>query len=110
MREKIHSYLGFAKRSGNLLAGYNTCIYAMTARKVKLLILTVDLAENTIKKMRAEAEKKKIPYRIYGQSHELSGITGCEGRGIFGVIDEDFAKIIVKEIDKSQSEKKEVFE
>jgi len=108
MREKIHSYLGFSKRSGNLLTGYNTCIYAMGRKKIKLLILTEDLAENTIKKMIREAEKKKISYRIYGKSDEISQITGCAGRGIFGITDENFADIIVKEIDKSQSG--EVFE
>jgi len=109
MRKKIHSYLGFAKRSGNLITGYNTCSAAMKKGKVKLLILTADSSENTLKKMVKESEKYKVPYRIYGESHEISQITGCEGRGIFGIIDDNFSSIIENEIDEARSQEEEVF-
>ena len=110
MRKKIHSYLGFARRSGNLLTGYNTCIQAMNKRKLKLLILANDLSENTLKKMIAESEKNKVPYRVYGKADDISRITGCEGRGIFGIICENFSNIIAKEIDETRSQEEEVFE
>ena len=109
MRKKIHSYLGFAKRSGNLLTGYSTCTYAMNKGKVKLLILAADISENTLKKMIKESEKNKVPYRIYGESCEISQITGCEGRGIFGITCENFSNIIAKEIDEARSQEEEVF-
>ena len=109
MRKKLHSYLGFAKRSGNLLTGYNTCVSAMSKRKIKLLILAGDISENTLKKMIKEAERYKIPYRVYGEIDELSEITGCEGRGIFGITDENFFNIIAREIDEGGSSEKEVF-
>ena len=107
MRKKLHSYLGFAKRSGNLIAGYNTCIYAMKRGKVKLLILAADISENTLKKIIKEAERNRVPYRIYGEASEISQITGTESRGIFGVIDENFGAIIANEIDEARSQEQE---
>lgn len=110
MRKKLHSYLGFAKRSGNLLSGYNTCIHAMTKNKVRLLILAEDLAENTLKKITKEAEKQKVAYRMYSKGEVLSQITGSSGRGIFGITDENFAKVIERELEEMKSQEKEVFE
>ena len=52
MRERIHSYFGFAKKSRNLISGYNTCLYGIQKRKVKLMILASDLSENTLDKFR----------------------------------------------------------
>ena len=82
MRDKVFSYLGFAARTRNLVTGYNTCIMMMEKRKVKLLILTKDLAENTVKKMLQQCNKSNVEYRIFGSSDELSQITGKTGKGI----------------------------
>ncbi len=108
VRNKVESYLGFAARSRNIITGYNTCAMMMERRKVKLLILSEDLAENTIKKMIAACNKNRIEYRIFGNSDDLSHITGKSGKGIFGITDQHFAEIISKEIDLIQSER-EVF-
>lgn len=105
IRNKVESYMGFAARSRNLITGYNTCIMMMGKRKVKLLILSEDLAENTIKKMVSECNKNKVAYRIFGNSDDLSHITGKSGKGIFGITDNHFAEIICKEIDQIQSER-----
>jgi len=106
IRNKVESYLGFAARSRNLITGYNTCSMMMEKKKVRLLILTEDLAENTIKKMLSQCKKNKTEYRIFGNSDQLSHITGKSGKGIFGITDKHFAEIICKEIDRIQSERK----
>jgi ribosomal protein L7Ae-like RNA K-turn-binding protein len=103
MRNKIDSYLGFAKRSRNLVMGYNTCILAMNKRKLRLLILASDVSENTMKKLTSVANERKVVYRIYGTCDELSKAAGTVGRGVFGITDENFANVILKEIDEDQS-------
>lgn len=108
-RNKALSYLGFAARSRNLVTGANTCAMMMEKKKIKLLILTKDLSENTTKKMLQKCGRENIAYRIFGSSEELSQITGKSGKGIFGITDRHFAEIILKEIDLIQSER-EVFE
>ncbi|MCI8647023.1 MAG: 50S ribosomal protein L7ae [Firmicutes bacterium] len=100
MRSKLHSYLGFAKKSGNLLMGYNTCIFAMKKNKIKLLIVAEDISENTGKKIEKEAKKHQVACRVHGTSDELSQMAGTGGRSIFGITDQNFAEVILKEIDK----------
>lgn len=100
MRSKLQSYMGFAKKSGNLLMGYNTCVFAMKKKKVKLLIVAEDISENTGKKIEKEAKKHQVTCRVYGSSDELSQMAGTGGRSIFGITDQNFAEVILKEIDK----------
>lgn len=97
MRQKIESYLGFAKKSRNLITGYNTCVVSI--KKIKLLIIAEDLSENTVKKLIKLSVDNKVPYRIYGNTEELSRITGSHERGIYGITDRNFADVILKEID-----------
>ena len=47
MKKKIDSYLGFAKKSGNLMSGINTCSFGLSRGKVKLVILAEDISENS---------------------------------------------------------------
>ncbi len=98
MRKKIHSYLGFAKRSGNLLAGYNTCEMAISRRKAKLIILTGDIAENTKKKFTKMARDAGVPIYVYGDASDVPLYAGSEGKGVFCVTNSHFAKIIENEI------------
>ncbi|MGC2872627.1 L7Ae/L30e/S12e/Gadd45 family ribosomal protein [Ihubacter sp. rT4E-8] len=104
-RDKVYSYLGFAAKSRNLITGYNTCSMMMERKKVKLLLLTTDLAENTVEKMLRQCSRNKIKYRIFGESEVLSHAVGQSGKGIFGITDGHFAEIICKEIDLIQSER-----
>ena len=80
--------------------GYNTCLFAMNKKKVKLLIIAEDTSENTRKKIEKDAKKHQVTYRIYGTSDELSEMAGTGGRSIFGITDQNFAQVILKEIDK----------
>ncbi|NLT47547.1 MAG: hypothetical protein GXX92_03965 [Clostridiales bacterium] len=100
MREKIHSYLGFAKRSRNLVSGYNSCIYGIERGKIYLLVLTADLSENTKKKFQALAESCNVQLRIYGTMETMQEMTGEIDRGVYGITDKNLAKAILEEIDR----------
>lgn len=97
MRKKIDSYLGFAKKSRNLLTGFNTC--ESSIKKIKLLIIAEDISENTVKKLVKLSEKNRVPYRFYGNTEELSKVTGSQERGVYGVTDVNFADVILRELD-----------
>lgn len=99
MKKKIDSYLGLAKRSGKLVSGYNTCVYALKKGQLKLMIIAVDVAENTTKKIISLCDAKNVPYRVYGNVQELSYLTGANNRGVFGITSPDFSIVIIKEID-----------
>lgn len=108
MREKIHSYLGFSKRSRSLISGYNSCLYGLERSKICLLILAEDLAENTLEKFKKLAAAQGIPLRIYGTKKTISGMTGEDDRGVFGITDKNLAAAILEEIDRDgQNSEKE---
>ena len=102
-KNKVFSYLGFAAKARKLATGYNTCIYMMEKKKVKLILLAEDLSANSLKKMAAAAQGQGVPYRIYGTVDRLSHETGNVKKGIYGILDENFAKVISEGIDSDQS-------
>ena len=102
MRSKAMSLLGFAKKSGNLVSGVNTCTFAISKGKAKLVILAEDISAGREKKIMKEIRKKGIPYIKYGTIDELSHIAGESGRSVFAVLDENFARSIAYETDKRQ--------
>lgn len=108
MREKVDSYLGFAKKSGQLVTGTQTCGINIDKGKLKLLIIAEDTAEGSKEKMIRQARQKGLEYRVYGKRDELSHLVGSEGSCIFGIKDGNFAEVIVREIDENEKDK-EVF-
>lgn len=106
---KLLTYMGFAARARKLVTGYNTCVQMMEKGRIKLLILCEDLAENSKKKMRTAADRNGVSCRICGTRSTLSHRTGNIDKGIYGIVDDHFAKVISEEIDHIQSNEKEVF-
>lgn len=94
--------MGLAARGRMLAVGYNTCILMMNRRKIKILILAGDLADNSKEKMISNAKKNNVPFRIYRSMENLSHIQGKKS-GIFGITDENLSKAILEEIDHIQS-------
>ena len=104
MRKKIHSYLGFAVKAGKVVMGYNQCEMAIARGKIKLVIITNDVAENTKKKFAKIAKDNKVPIYVYGDSEEISLFCGSEMKNVFGIADKQFALVIEKEIQKEINE------
>jgi len=102
MRSKAMSLLGFAKKSGNLVSGVNTCSFAIGKGRAKLIILASDISAGSEKKIMKEIRKKSVPYIKYSTIEELSHIAGEEGRSVFAVLDQNFAASILAETGKEQ--------
>ncbi len=98
MKRKVISYLGFAKKSGNLVSGVNTCTFTMAKKKAKLIILAEDISENSEKKIMKEIRKYGVDHVKYGTGEELSHAVGTTGRSVFAVCDENFKEVILDEI------------
>ena len=96
MKSKVLSLMGFAKKSGNLVSGVNTCSFAIAKGKAKLVILAGDISAGSEKKIMKEIRKKGVPYMKYSTIDELSRITGESGRSVFAVLDGGFAQSILE--------------
>ena len=100
MKNKVYSYLGFARKAGNLAMGYNACESAMEKRSVKLLLLSETLAENSKKKFQRKAEEQNVPLRFTRDSEGMSAAVGRQGIEVFGILDPNLASAIRKQLDE----------
>ncbi|MGP1569569.1 MAG: ribosomal L7Ae/L30e/S12e/Gadd45 family protein [Eubacteriales bacterium] len=99
MREKIESYMGFARKARALLVGTDTCIIAMKKKKLKLLIIAADAATNSVEKLRNTAIGNGVEFRVFSNKEKLSSYVGMQNKIAFGITDFGFANVILKEID-----------
>ena len=97
----MYRYLGLARRGGNLVSGYNTCISKINSKKIKLLVIASDATDNTKSTFIQLAEKNNIHYRIWGNKEDLAKAIGMIDRSILGITDEKFSEVMISELDKS---------
>ncbi len=99
MNSKALTLMGFAKKSGNLVSGVNTCSFNLSRGKVRLMILAEDISQGSEKKIMKEIRKAGVDYIKFGTIDEMSHVTGTSGRSVFGILDRNFAEAILKEIE-----------
>ncbi len=102
MKPKIESYLGFAKKSGNLVEGAYTCEVYGKKNKLHLVIIGEDLGRSSREKIEWFCSKKEISLVVYSEKKRFGRLLGKSEVGIIGITDKNFAKIIKDEIDKER--------
>ncbi|MCR5134184.1 MAG: ribosomal L7Ae/L30e/S12e/Gadd45 family protein [Clostridiales bacterium] len=102
MDRKTLSYLGFARKAGQLVTGMGTCEIQLKKGRVRLLLFAEDMAAGSLEKAIALAKRYGVPYVIAGTGEELSQSTGTAGRYVFGVTDAHFAGVIASSIEKEE--------
>lgn len=105
--QKVKSYLGFASKSRNLVAGQGKVIDGITKGTAILIIIGLDVGDNTKDKLVSKCKSSGVTYRIFESCENLGHWTGHYGKGVLGITDENFSEVILKEIDQIQSEKEE---
>ena len=104
LSSKLTGYLGFAARARKLMTGYNTVLSLIEKRKAKLVIIAEDAADGTRDKISGKCRSHNVPCEVFGESEDLSHVTGTGTTMVFAVVDGDFAKTINREIDRIRSE------
>lgn len=95
-QDKVLSLIGLATKAGQTASGE-----FMTEREVKtgraaLVIVAGDSSDNTKKKFRDMCEFYKVPIYFYGDKDTLGHAMGKEFRASLAILDEGFAKGILK--------------
>lgn len=88
---KFFNFLGLAKRSGNILEGYNKCDEGRNRKRIFLFIISNDASESSKKKFIKHCESKKIPYIVDFSKEELGMGLGREEVKIIAVLDLNMA-------------------
>jgi ribosomal protein L7Ae-like RNA K-turn-binding protein len=97
LRGKIMTMLQFARKAGLLAYGFESCRKHLLSGKMKLMIYTEDISQNTQDRIRAALGKTQadIPVRKFSTQEELSTAMGLPFTGIVGILDHNFARKIL---------------
>lgn len=95
MIERIYSLLGLARRAGKIQSGESQIEVMLKKGKGSLLILAED-APGTHKKYTQWAADLKLPVLIVGTKQNLGIAIGLSPRSSILVMDDGFAKAILK--------------
>jgi ribosomal protein L7Ae-like RNA K-turn-binding protein len=101
-RQSVLTLLQFARKAGKMVHGFEACKREVTVGKVKLLLLTVDIAKNTKDKMKRVLKMMEAtcPVFEFGTQEELSDALGLPFTGIIGILDNNFAQKILSYLEQ----------
>ena len=90
--------IGLAARAGKVVSGEFSTEKAVKSSKAHLVIVAEDASENTRKMFRNMCAYYDVPYQEYGTKDELGHWTGKEMRASICILDEGFARSVLKKI------------
>lgn len=96
---KVINLLGLAFRAGKLISGDFVVERTVKRQKTPLLLLASDCADNNKKKYHQLIDTYKITSREVLTKEEMGNAIGKDIRVVLVVVDEGFAKALLKEID-----------
>ena len=83
--DKAKSYLGFARKSGNLVLGEERCGEAATEGRLKLLLLASDASDNARRRAEGYTVGHRFPLMGAGMTkEELCSLLGSGGCAMVG--------------------------
>lgn len=101
-RDKVLSLTGLAMKAGRCTGGEFMTETEVKSGKAKLVLVAGDASENTKKKFRDMCSFYQVPIRFYADKDTLGHAVGKEFRASLAVLDDGFAKGILKELDGSE--------
>ena len=102
-KDKVLSLIGLAMKAGRCTSGEMMTERETKSGRARLVIIASDASENTKKKFRDMCKFYKVPIYIYGDKDTLGHAMGKEFRASLAILDEGFARGILKELKKRES-------
>lgn len=99
-RQKVLNLIGLAMKAGKTASGEFTAEKAVKSRRARLVVVSEDASDNTKKMFTNMCTYYKVPICYFGGKGELGHAMGKEERASLAIIDEGFAKAIVKQMNK----------
>ncbi len=95
LSKNLDSMLGFAQRAGKISSGTQAAEKSIIKDKAKLIIVAMDISDNSIKGIREKCKLKGIPIIQYSTKEYLGHVIGKEFRAVISIDDQNFAKAII---------------
>lgn len=102
-QDKALSLIGLSTKAGKTVSGEFMTEREAKARRAYLVIVAGDASENTKKNFRNMCEYHKVPICFYGDKESLGHAMGKQFRASLAVLDEGFAKGILKKIQEMET-------
>lgn len=100
---KSLSLIGLATKAGKTVSGEFCTEKEVKSGRGFLVIIAADASDNTKKKFQNMCEFYQVPVRICHDKDTLGHAMGKEFRASLAVLDEGFAKNIMKQLDTEES-------
>ena len=97
-QDKVLSLIGLATKAGQTASGEFMTEREVKAGRAALVIVAGDSSDNTKKKFRDMCEFYKVPIYFYGDKDTLGHAMGKEFRASLAILDEGFAKGVLKHL------------
>ncbi|MCI8863988.1 MAG: 50S ribosomal protein L7ae [Lachnospiraceae bacterium] len=99
-RQKVLGLVGLAMKAGKAASGEFMAEKAVKSGKARLVVVSVEASDNTKKMFTNMCTYYKVPICYFGGKGELGHAMGKEERASLAIVDEGFAKAIVKQMNK----------
>ena len=98
MLNRALSMVGLATKAGKTKSGEFQTENAVKDGTAQLVIVAADASDNTKKKFQNMCDFYKVPIYFYGDKDTLGHAMGKEFRASLAILDEGFAKEIMKQM------------
>lgn len=99
--DKIYSMLGLAMKAGKVVSGEFATDKNIKSQRAWLVIIPEDASNNTKKMFSNMCDFYKVPLHFFGTKETLGHAVGKSMRSSLAIIDEGFAKSLVKQLEQS---------
>jgi len=90
-KQQILQLLGLAARARMLISGEELVVKEIR-NKAKLVIISSDASDNTMKKIQDKCKSYNVELHVFGDRSDLGHATGKEARVVLAITDGGFAK------------------
>lgn len=95
MKNKFFNFLNIARKSGNLLIGYNKCEEAIKKNKASFVIVTEELSQNSKDKFKKYCYDRNIKLIDSIKMSELNAYLGSSEIKIVAVTDKSMSRQLI---------------
>jgi ribosomal protein L7Ae-like RNA K-turn-binding protein len=97
-RKRVLNLIGLATKAGKTVSGEFSTERAVKSGKAYLVIVAEEASDNTKKKFSNMCTYYQVPICMFGMKDELGRHMGKEMRASLAILDEGFARAMVKQM------------
>jgi ribosomal protein L7Ae-like RNA K-turn-binding protein len=94
LMDKWRQLIGLAMRAGKIVSGEERVLREVRSGNAQIVLLTLDAAKNSEKKIVDKCTTYQVPVLRYGTREELGSAMGKRERVVIAVTDLGFARLI----------------